>query len=152
MHTQQLTSPVGIMHHLAVVNYRWGIHTDVAMEPSIWRSIDLNKKKKLRNDIEQNVTFKVSKQHLVHIFNYLYLHKLRFELRFIFIILLHLFREQEAKFVQDRISNVEKHFAELCTTFAAYTRKAARFVHNNSFYWSCTYRLFLFYGTLSFCV
>lgn len=34
--------------------------------------------------------------------------------------------EQEAKFVQDRISNVEKHFAELCTTFAAYTRKAAR--------------------------
>ncbi|XP_054006100.1 CBY1-interacting BAR domain-containing protein 1-A isoform X2 [Hylaeus anthracinus] len=34
--------------------------------------------------------------------------------------------EHEAKFVQDRISNVEKHFAELCTTFAAYTRKAAR--------------------------
>ncbi|CAL7946587.1 unnamed protein product [Xylocopa violacea] len=34
--------------------------------------------------------------------------------------------EQEAKFVQDRISNVEKHFAELCTSFAAYTRKAAR--------------------------
>ncbi|XP_012151649.1 CBY1 interacting BAR domain containing protein Fam92 isoform X3 [Megachile rotundata] len=34
--------------------------------------------------------------------------------------------EQEAKFVQDRISNVERHFAELCTTFAAYTRKAAR--------------------------
>lgn len=40
-------------------------------------------------------------------------------------------REQEAKLVQDRISNVEKHFAELCTTFAAYTRKAARFVYNN---------------------
>ncbi|XP_076658201.1 CBY1 interacting BAR domain containing protein Fam92 isoform X2 [Halictus rubicundus] len=34
--------------------------------------------------------------------------------------------EHEAKFVQDRISNVEKHFAELCTSFAAYTRKAAR--------------------------
>ncbi|XP_076244532.1 CBY1 interacting BAR domain containing protein Fam92 isoform X2 [Calliopsis andreniformis] len=34
--------------------------------------------------------------------------------------------EQEAKFVQDRISNVEKHFAELCNAFAAYTRKAAR--------------------------
>ncbi|XP_020293347.1 protein FAM92A1-A isoform X2 [Pseudomyrmex gracilis] len=34
--------------------------------------------------------------------------------------------EQEAKFVQDRITGVEKHFAELCTTFAAYTRKAAR--------------------------
>ncbi|XP_033328526.1 CBY1 interacting BAR domain containing protein Fam92 isoform X2 [Megalopta genalis] len=34
--------------------------------------------------------------------------------------------EREAKFVQDRISNVEKHFAELCTSFAAYTRKAAR--------------------------
>nr|XP_034173122.1 protein FAM92A-like isoform X5 [Osmia lignaria]XP_034173127.1 protein FAM92A-like isoform X5 [Osmia lignaria] len=34
--------------------------------------------------------------------------------------------EQEAKFVQDRISNVEKHFAELCVTFAAYARKAAR--------------------------
>ncbi|XP_076669185.1 CBY1 interacting BAR domain containing protein Fam92 isoform X4 [Andrena cerasifolii] len=34
--------------------------------------------------------------------------------------------EQEAKFVQDRISNVEKHFAELCTAFATYTRKAAR--------------------------
>ncbi|XP_076750771.1 CBY1 interacting BAR domain containing protein Fam92 isoform X2 [Xylocopa sonorina] len=34
--------------------------------------------------------------------------------------------EQEAKFVQDRISNVEKHFAELCTSFAAYIRKAAR--------------------------
>ncbi|KAG7201544.1 hypothetical protein KM043_004294 [Ampulex compressa] len=34
--------------------------------------------------------------------------------------------EQEAKFVQDRIANVEKHFAELCTIFAAFTRKAAR--------------------------
>ncbi|XP_078049803.1 CBY1 interacting BAR domain containing protein Fam92 isoform X2 [Augochlora pura] len=34
--------------------------------------------------------------------------------------------EHEAKFVQDRISNVEKHFAELCASFAAYTRKAAR--------------------------
>ncbi|XP_039307961.1 protein FAM92A isoform X2 [Solenopsis invicta] len=34
--------------------------------------------------------------------------------------------EQEAKFVQDRITGVEKHFAELCTIFAAFTRKAAR--------------------------
>ncbi|XP_012229644.1 CBY1-interacting BAR domain-containing protein 1 isoform X2 [Linepithema humile] len=34
--------------------------------------------------------------------------------------------EQEAKFVQDRITGVEKHFAELCTVFAAFTRKAAR--------------------------
>ncbi|XP_024935610.1 protein FAM92A-B isoform X3 [Cephus cinctus] len=33
--------------------------------------------------------------------------------------------EQEAKFVQERISSVEKHFAELCTIFAAFTRKAA---------------------------
>ncbi|XP_046413856.1 protein FAM92A-A isoform X1 [Neodiprion fabricii] len=36
--------------------------------------------------------------------------------------------EQEAKFVQERISAVEKHFAELCTIFAAFTRKAARFL------------------------
>ncbi|RLU18453.1 hypothetical protein DMN91_009164 [Ooceraea biroi] len=34
--------------------------------------------------------------------------------------------EQEAKFVQDRITGVEKHFAKLCTIFAAFTRKAAR--------------------------
>ncbi|XP_026831081.1 protein FAM92A isoform X1 [Ooceraea biroi] len=34
--------------------------------------------------------------------------------------------EQEAKFVQDRITGVEKHFAELCTIFGAFTRKAAR--------------------------
>ncbi|XP_018376059.1 PREDICTED: protein FAM92A1 isoform X2 [Trachymyrmex cornetzi] len=34
--------------------------------------------------------------------------------------------EQEAKFVQDRITGVEKHFAELCSIFAAFTRKAAR--------------------------
>lgn len=34
--------------------------------------------------------------------------------------------EQEAKFVQDRITGVEKHFAELCMIFAAFTRKAAR--------------------------
>ncbi|XP_043670010.1 protein FAM92A-A isoform X1 [Vespula pensylvanica] len=36
--------------------------------------------------------------------------------------------EQEAKFVYDRITGVEKHFAELCAIFAAFTRKAARFV------------------------
>ncbi|EFN76866.1 protein FAM92A isoform X2 [Harpegnathos saltator] len=34
--------------------------------------------------------------------------------------------EQEAKFVQDRITAVEKHFAELCTIFAAFVRKTAR--------------------------
>ncbi|KAL0132737.1 hypothetical protein PUN28_000462 [Cardiocondyla obscurior] len=39
--------------------------------------------------------------------------------------------EQEAKFVQDRITGVEKHFAELCTTFAAFTRKAARLRDKN---------------------
>ncbi|XP_014230034.1 protein FAM92A [Trichogramma pretiosum] len=40
-------------------------------------------------------------------------------------------REKEAKFVQDRIDAVEKHFAELCTVFAAYTRKAARLRDKN---------------------
>ncbi|XP_015609979.1 protein FAM92A-B isoform X2 [Cephus cinctus] len=39
--------------------------------------------------------------------------------------------EQEAKFVQERISSVEKHFAELCTIFAAFTRKAARLRDKN---------------------
>ncbi|KAK2587102.1 hypothetical protein KPH14_002868 [Odynerus spinipes] len=39
--------------------------------------------------------------------------------------------EQEAKFVHDRISTVEKHFAELCTIFAAFTRKAARLRDKN---------------------
>ncbi|XP_015109569.1 protein FAM92A-A isoform X2 [Diachasma alloeum] len=39
--------------------------------------------------------------------------------------------EQEAKFVQDRITGVEKHFAELCTVFAAFTRKAARLRDKN---------------------
>ncbi|XP_058802635.1 CBY1-interacting BAR domain-containing protein 1-A isoform X2 [Phymastichus coffea] len=34
--------------------------------------------------------------------------------------------EKEAKFVQERIDAVEKHFAELCSVFAAHTRKAAR--------------------------
>ena len=52
-------------------------------------------------------------------------------------------REQEAKFVQDRISNVEKHFAELCTAFAAYTRKAARFVYNDRCTRAPLYRLFI---------
>ncbi|XP_044743164.1 protein FAM92A isoform X1 [Chrysoperla carnea] len=36
------------------------------------------------------------------------------------------FSEQQAKFIQERITNVEKYFAELCTAFAAYIRKAAR--------------------------
>ena len=39
---------------------------------------------------------------------------------------------EEARFVQDRIAGVEKHFAELCTIFAAFTRKSARFVN-----WIC---------------
>uniref|UniRef100_A0A1B6CT49 BAR domain-containing protein n=1 Tax=Clastoptera arizonana TaxID=38151 RepID=A0A1B6CT49_9HEMI len=34
--------------------------------------------------------------------------------------------EQQAKFIQDRISNVENNFAQLCSTFAAYSRKTAR--------------------------
>ncbi|XP_043288693.1 protein FAM92A isoform X3 [Venturia canescens] len=33
---------------------------------------------------------------------------------------------EEAKFVQERIGGVERHFADLCTVFAAYARKAAR--------------------------
>ncbi|KDQ71561.1 protein FAM92A-A isoform X2 [Zootermopsis nevadensis] len=33
--------------------------------------------------------------------------------------------EQQAEFIQERIATVEKHFAELCTIFAAYTRKSA---------------------------
>ncbi|KAL2712606.1 protein FAM92A-B isoform X1 [Vespula squamosa] len=39
--------------------------------------------------------------------------------------------EQEAKFVYDRITGVEKHFAELCAIFAAFTRKAARLRDKN---------------------
>ncbi|XP_008207659.1 uncharacterized protein LOC100123748 [Nasonia vitripennis] len=39
--------------------------------------------------------------------------------------------EREAKFVQERIDAVEKHFAELCSVFAAYTRKAARLRDKN---------------------
>ncbi|CAH0726028.1 unnamed protein product, partial [Brenthis ino] len=34
--------------------------------------------------------------------------------------------EQQAKFIQDRISNVEKNFGELCVGFGDYTRKTAR--------------------------
>ncbi|KAJ9591456.1 hypothetical protein L9F63_002062, partial [Diploptera punctata] len=37
----------------------------------------------------------------------------------------HVACEQQAKFIQDRILLVERHFAELCTVFAAYTRKNA---------------------------
>ncbi|XP_053595961.1 CBY1-interacting BAR domain-containing protein 1-B [Microplitis demolitor] len=39
--------------------------------------------------------------------------------------------EQEARFIQERITGVEKHFAELCTSFAAYTRKSARLRDKN---------------------
>ncbi|XP_041454499.1 protein FAM92A-like isoform X2 [Lytechinus variegatus] len=35
-------------------------------------------------------------------------------------------RENQSKFVQQRINAVEKHFAELCQDFSAYTRKLAR--------------------------
>lgn len=35
-------------------------------------------------------------------------------------------RESQSKFVQQRINDVEKHFAELCQHFSAYTRKLAR--------------------------
>ncbi|XP_072168906.1 CBY1-interacting BAR domain-containing protein 1-like [Diadema setosum] len=35
-------------------------------------------------------------------------------------------REGQSKFVQQRINSVEKHFAELCQDFSAYTRKIAR--------------------------
>ncbi|CAG9566631.1 unnamed protein product [Danaus chrysippus] len=34
--------------------------------------------------------------------------------------------EQQAKFIQDRITNVEKNFGELCVGFGDYTRKTAR--------------------------
>lgn len=36
--------------------------------------------------------------------------------------------EQQAKFIQDRITNVEKNFGELCVAFGDYTRKTARSV------------------------
>ncbi|XP_043501283.1 protein FAM92A-B-like isoform X3 [Polistes fuscatus] len=39
--------------------------------------------------------------------------------------------EQEAKFVNDRIAGVEKHFSELCAIFAAFIRKAARLRDKN---------------------
>ncbi|XP_015178313.1 PREDICTED: secretion-regulating guanine nucleotide exchange factor-like [Polistes dominula] len=39
--------------------------------------------------------------------------------------------EQEAKFVNDRIASVEKHFSELCAIFAAFIRKAARLRDKN---------------------
>ncbi|XP_074115485.1 CBY1 interacting BAR domain containing protein Fam92 isoform X1 [Cotesia typhae] len=39
--------------------------------------------------------------------------------------------EQEARFVQERITKVEKHFADLCSSFAAYARKAARLRDKN---------------------
>ena len=35
------------------------------------------------------------------------------------------FSENQSKFIQDRISHVEKHFGELCTNFGAYNRKSA---------------------------
>lgn len=41
------------------------------------------------------------------------------------------FNEQQAKFIQDRIANVEKYFSELCTGFAAYIRKVARLRDKN---------------------
>ena len=35
-------------------------------------------------------------------------------------------RENQAKFIQQRINNVEKHFSDLCQLFGAYSRKLAR--------------------------
>lgn len=35
-------------------------------------------------------------------------------------------RENQSKFVQQRITNIEKHYAQICQDFAAYTRKTAR--------------------------
>ncbi|XP_077982222.1 CBY1-interacting BAR domain-containing protein 1-like [Glandiceps talaboti] len=35
-------------------------------------------------------------------------------------------RENQSKFVQSRIDNIEKHYADLCQEIAAYTRKTAR--------------------------
>lgn len=35
--------------------------------------------------------------------------------------------EQQAKFIQDRITSVEKNFGELCVSFGDYTRKTARY-------------------------
>lgn len=34
--------------------------------------------------------------------------------------------EQQAKFIQDRITNVEKNFGDLCVAFGDYARKTAR--------------------------
>lgn len=34
--------------------------------------------------------------------------------------------ESQSKFIQDRITAVEKHFGEMCGTFSSYTRKTAR--------------------------
>ncbi|XP_049771733.1 CBY1-interacting BAR domain-containing protein 1 isoform X2 [Schistocerca cancellata] len=39
--------------------------------------------------------------------------------------------EQQAKFIQERISTVEKHFADLCAVFAEYTRKNASVRNKN---------------------
>ncbi|XP_070575916.1 CBY1-interacting BAR domain-containing protein 1-like isoform X2 [Ptychodera flava] len=35
-------------------------------------------------------------------------------------------RENQSKFVQSRIDNIEKHYAEICQEFASYTRKTGR--------------------------
>lgn len=35
--------------------------------------------------------------------------------------------EQQAKFIQDRITNVEKNFGDLCVAFGDYARKTARY-------------------------
>lgn len=36
--------------------------------------------------------------------------------------------EQQAKFIQDRITSVEKNFGDLCVVFGDYIRKTARFL------------------------
>lgn len=35
--------------------------------------------------------------------------------------------EQQAKFIQDRITNVERNFGDLCVAFGDYARKTARY-------------------------
>ena len=37
-----------------------------------------------------------------------------------------IFSETQAKDIQERINRVEKHFGDLCSSFAAYARKGGR--------------------------
>jgi hypothetical protein len=49
--------------------------------------------------------------------------------------------ESQAKFCQDRVAKVEKHYGNLCETLASITRKAARqrdkgtpYLHDNQYH------------------